>query len=120
MGSSGCVRGCSSRRGCCCRFRVTTGVFQAHTGMFVTVRLLLPERTPWVMAPRAAVRWHPGLGAQVAYVVEGNRARLRVVQVGEVVGEEVEIRSGLEAGESVVVTGLEKLEDGKTVSIADG
>ena len=55
----------------------------------------------------------------MAYVVEGNRARLRVVQVGEVVGEEVEIRSGLEAGESVVVTGLEKLEDGKAVSSTD-
>ncbi len=99
---------------------VSNGEQRLRPGMFVTARLLLPERTPWVMAPRAAVRWHPGLGAQVVYVVEGNRARLRVVQVGEVVGEEVEIRSGLEAGESVVVTGLEKLEDGKTVSVADG
>jgi RND family efflux transporter MFP subunit len=99
---------------------VSNGEQRLRPGMFVTARLLLPERTPWVMAPRAAVRWHPGLGAQVVYVVEGNRARLRVVQVGEGIGEEVEIRSGLEAGESVVVTGLEKLEDGKTVSVADG
>jgi len=43
-----------------------------------------------------------------------------VVQVGEGIGEEVEIRSGLEAGERVVVTGLEKLEDGKAVSGTDG
>jgi multidrug efflux pump subunit AcrA (membrane-fusion protein) len=42
-----------------------------------------------------------------------------VVQVGEGIGEEVEIRSGLEAGERVVVTGLEKLEDGKAVSSTD-
>ncbi|QUV83592.1 efflux RND transporter periplasmic adaptor subunit [Chloracidobacterium sp. D] len=98
---------------------VSNGEQRLRPGMFVTARLLLPERTPWVMAPRAAVRWHPGLGAQVAYVVEGDRARLRVVQVGENVGEEVEIRSGLEAGERVVVTGLEKLEDGKAVSSTD-
>lgn len=88
-------------------------------GMFVTARLLLAEQTPQVMAPRAAVRFHPGLGAQVAYVVEGNRARLRVIQLGEQVGDEVEIRSGLEAGETVIVSGLEQLADGRGILVAD-
>ena len=49
------------------------------------------------------------------YVVEDDRARRRPVETGILDGSWVEIVSGLEAGETVIVTGQENLFDGARV-----
>ncbi len=53
------------------------------------------------------------------YVLDGKKALLRHVVTGRIIGDKVEIRSGLEAGESIVVSGQINLEDGKAIRVAN-
>ena len=55
------------------------------------------------------------------YVVEGGRALRRPVETGILDGDQVEIVSGLDPGETVVVTGQDNLFDGARVRpVGDG
>lgn len=49
------------------------------------------------------------------YVVEGGKAALRGIDVGARLPERVFVKSGLKAGESVVVGGMHKVSDGAAV-----
>lgn len=69
-----------------------------------------------VFVPAAAVR--DDAGRQIVWVVADGRARRRDVEAGPVTGERREIRSGVTAGEQVVVAGHEGLEDGTRVRVA--
>ncbi len=51
------------------------------------------------------------------FVVKDSRASRRKVRVGQARGEQVEVLSGLEGGEWVVVEGQDRLRDGERVSI---
>ena len=50
------------------------------------------------------------------FVIEGGRAQLRMVEVGERNGLEAEVRSGLRAGETVIVHPADSLADGGRVA----
>jgi HlyD family secretion protein len=50
------------------------------------------------------------------YVVEGGRARLRQIELGERGRSHAEVRSGLEAGERVVLYPSEAITDGARVT----
>lgn len=63
-----------------------------------------------LLVPRAALRREAG--RTVVYVLNQDRVERRAVSVGAVQGEEVEVLSGLSAGEQVVVEGPEDLADG--------
>jgi RND family efflux transporter MFP subunit len=52
---------------------------------------------------------------ELVFVVENQHARLHLVKTGRHVGDEIEILSGLEAGDSVVVEGASQLSDGQPV-----
>jgi len=51
------------------------------------------------------------------FVVSDNHAQLRIVKTGARVGHEVEIVSGLDSGETVVISGADNLSDGQPVVI---
>jgi multidrug efflux pump subunit AcrA (membrane-fusion protein) len=53
----------------------------------------------------------------IVFVVEDGKANARPVRLGESVGGRFEVLDGLEAGESVVVRGNERLRDGQAVTI---
>lgn len=53
-----------------------------------------------------------------AFVIEGDRVRLRMVTLGEPTGSEIEVRSGLAAGERVVVKPTSELRDGNRVTVS--
>lgn len=52
---------------------------------------------------------------KVLYVVEGGRARRRVVELGPVIGEEVVITRGASPGEVVIIEGQQQVSDGQPV-----
>jgi len=90
-------------------------------GMFAEVRLLLPTRSNVVSVPQTAVMYNP-YGDAVFVVLERDGALVveyRPVQTGQVRDGQVEIRSGLQAGERVVSAGHLKLRNGMEVSIDD-
>ena len=74
-----------------------------------------PETAPRarLLVPKAAVRTDNG--ARVVFVVREERAERRAVSVGPEDGGQIEIVSGVTAGEKVVVDGPPTLEDGARV-----
>lgn len=51
------------------------------------------------------------------YVVEEGKARLRIVKSGKILGEAVELLSGVEPGEKVVINSPAQLRDGQPVEV---
>ncbi|MFQ3582637.1 MAG: efflux RND transporter periplasmic adaptor subunit [Chloracidobacterium sp.] len=84
-------------------------------GMFVTAQIGLGETVSRLVVPSAAVWRHPTLDAFVVFVVEDNRARLRLVQVGESLADEVEVYSGVSQGERVIVSDPKSVVEGREV-----
>lgn len=66
-----------------------------------------------LLVPKAAVRTSDG--QTVVFVVRGDRVERRAVKVGSTRGDSVEVLSGVNTGERVVVEGPESLVDGARV-----
>lgn len=88
-------------------------------GMFAGVQLITEQRKDVPVVPRAAVL--SSGGEDMLYVINGNEtAERRTVQLGLQGKDVVEIISGVEVGESVVVKGQNFLSDGDHVRIISG
>ncbi|HVL69817.1 MAG TPA: efflux RND transporter periplasmic adaptor subunit [Vicinamibacterales bacterium] len=85
----------------------------ARTGTFARVRFRGAGRTAVVVPPAAIVR--QGQVAS-AFVLQGELARLRLLHLGDVFDEGVEVLAGLGAGERVVVNPPPGLRDGRRVA----
>lgn len=85
-----------------------------RAGMFIEVRLVSETRPDAVLVPEDAVL--PLEGANVVWVVTNGSAHRREVQLGVRVPGFVEVQSGIEAGEHVVVGGQERLGEGAPVN----
>ena len=79
-------------------------------GFFATARIERGAHSPRIVVPATAVRTVND-SARV-FVVEGDRARERVVTVGQTTDGSTEVVSGLAEGERVVASGLNQLVDG--------
>ncbi len=73
----------------------------ARVGSFARLRLPRGAEEPAPFVPRAAIVERGALSG--VYVVEAGRARLRFISPGETTGDVVLVRSGLTAGEEVVL-----------------
>jgi len=85
-------------------------------GMFVEVTLIAQRHVDVPVVPREALAERGGL--KVVFVLEGQRVSRREVLLGLGDDEVVEIKSGLEVGERVVVRGLETLTDNARVRVS--
>lgn len=68
-----------------------------------------------VVVPKAAVRSVDG--RTVVFVVRDDRVERRAIRTGSENGEQVEVESGISAGERVVVDGPDTLQDGDRVRV---
>jgi len=84
-------------------------------GQFGRVRVLLEERSNTVTVPQKAVQELQGVQT-VLVVDDNNKTELRTVELGERVGANFVVLSGLKAGERIVVEGLQKVRPGMVVS----
>jgi len=86
-------------------------------GMFLTVKLLNDSIEALVIPERALI---PERSIQYVYVVgDGQLVEKRAVEIGRRRPGEVEILTGLAAGENVIVDGTQKARNGQPVSILD-
>jgi RND family efflux transporter MFP subunit len=85
--------------------------------MFATVRILQPGGDQGVFVPRTAVINDPNTNSSRVFVIDGNTARLVVVQVGEAENDLMRVTSGLSGGERVATSNVEQLFDGATVEV---
>lgn len=80
--------------------------------------VVLGVRKNALVVPEQAVVLRPA--GSVVYVAEGETVKERTVQQGIQRGGEIEIVSGLNAGETVVVDGATQLTDGAKIKVRDG
>ncbi len=94
-------------------------------GMFVKVALVLPEPQPVLVVPATAVLY--ATYSNSVFVITDHRdeasgqtsqvLRQQFVHLGDQRGDFVAVTSGLEAGETVVTTGVFKLRNGQPVVV---
>lgn len=86
-------------------------------GMFGRVRLDLGVANHVVVPDRAVVK-QPGSANQYVYVLKDGKVYYNKVELGQRIGNTYELLSGVESGDTVVVTGQTKLADGIEVEIS--
>ena len=64
--------------------------------------------------PKIAMK-EQGALTSVWIVGKDNIARMRLVRAGRIIGDQVEILSGISPGERIIVSGVEKVSDGAKV-----
>jgi RND family efflux transporter MFP subunit len=84
-------------------------------GQFGRVRASTYTRTGALLVPQRAVIELQG-SYQLAVVGSDNKVNVRIVKVGELVGTEWIIDSGVKKGEMVIVEGVQKVRDGVSVN----
>lgn len=87
-------------------------------GQFVSVRLLLDMLKGAVLVPSEAVQASKK-GPYVYVIKEDSTVEMRSVEPGQRQGEQIVVKSGVAAGETVVVTGHVTLSEGAKVRIVD-
>lgn len=96
---------------------VTDAERKVRSGMTAQVVFLAPGKAS-VRVPSVAVE--ADLEGSYVFLVENDVVVRQPVEVGELLGDEIEILSGLQGGEQVVVAGLKSLNAGQKVSIYKG
>jgi len=82
-------------------------------GMVAEASITIPDSITRLTVPGAAIVRDPEGATQLfIYTADEKRVHARRVTVGNIVGTEVEITSGLEVGELVVVGGQQRLREG--------
>jgi RND family efflux transporter MFP subunit len=73
------------------------------------------QAAPGVLVPKAAVKTVDG--KSIVFVLKDDRVERRAVRVGLENGDQIEVLSGMSAGERVVVDGPQTLKDGDKVKV---
>jgi multidrug efflux system membrane fusion protein len=90
-----------------------------YPNQFVNVRLLIDTLRNVVVVPGAAIQ--RGSQGTFLYIVKDNQtAELRLVQIKNTEGNDVALAAGVEPGESIVLEGLDKIQDGGKVDVQSG
>jgi multidrug efflux system membrane fusion protein len=87
-----------------------------YPNQFVNIRLLVDTHKNVVVMPTAGVQ--RGVPGTFVYLVNADSTvSVRKVELGVTDGERVEVKSGLAAGDRIVVDGADKLRDGAKINI---
>ena len=84
-------------------------------GTFARVHVESGKVDDVLTLPYAALQYRYGVNR--VFVVKGDRLAMRELQVGERLGDRIEIVSGVKEGEQVAVTDVDTLADGALVAV---
>lgn len=94
---------------------VENGDNALRSGMFATAKIVRPGGSKAVFVPRAAVFSDQNTQSYRVFVIQGDTAKLRVVQIGAEEGDMLQILSGVNADEIVATSNLQQLYEGAKV-----
>jgi HlyD family secretion protein len=89
-----------------------------RAGLFVDITLAIPRTTPAVTVPAEALIFNQG-GTHVAIVDRNGRIELRPVVIDRDLGATLDLKTGLEGGETVVLNPPADLKAGSRVRVPD-
>lgn len=85
-----------------------------RAGMYATATFKTPRQAPQILIPRTA--FAGGVSSNEIFILEGDStARMRKVVSGRILGDQVEIVSGVADGETIIISGQINLIDGTLV-----
>lgn len=87
------------------------------SGMFSKVQLATGDAVQILTVPQAAIIQKQGI--YYVFAIENNKAVRHQVQVGMVIGDHIEIKSGIQPGDRLAVSNVSQLKDGDAVQIAE-
>jgi membrane fusion protein (multidrug efflux system) len=94
---------------------------QLKGGAFVKGRVVVANRPGILQVPREALlNWNLEQQAAEVFIARGDKAEKRVVKTGQSNGVTVEVLSGLDEGDPVVVRGAFSLQSGDRIAVAKG
>lgn len=96
--------------------RIANGKEQLKPGMFARVSIDLGSRNNVVVPDRAIVK-QTGSGNKYVYVLNGSTVSYKRVELGRRLDNAYELISGIEDGDTVVITGQTRLADGVRVEV---
>jgi len=88
---------------------------QLKAGMYGTAVFDFPNQAPVITIPRVA--FVGSVNSNQVFVTDGKTAQLRNVVAGRILGEQVEILSGLNEGEMVIISGQINLTNETPINI---
>lgn len=86
---------------------------QLKPGMFAKVTLLAGEAQAVLAIPRSSVISYKGL--HYVYIDENNKAKKALVEIGDFIGDLIEVKTGLKSGMSVITNNLDKIKGGDSI-----
>ena len=99
------------------KIKVVNGEGLLKPGMFASVRIMTGEKGEVLVVPQNSLVSIQGMF--FAFIADGDRAKRQQVEIGQVIDQVVEIKSGLAAGQKIIVTNVNKLKDQDKIIIAD-
>lgn len=94
---------------------IENGDNQLRSGMFATAQIVRQGGSKAVFVPRSAVFSDQNTQSYRVFVIQGDTAKLRVVQIGAEEGDMIQILSGIQADELVATSNLQQLFEGARV-----
>ena len=88
---------------------------QLFPNQFVNVRLLLQQKSGVTLVPNAVIQ--RSAASTYVFLVKDNTVTVRQITLGTTEGNETEVKSGLQPGDVLVMTGVDKLEEGSKVDV---
>lgn len=97
------------------KIKVDNSADELKPGMFAKIELSTGESMKVLTIPQSAVVQKQG--NYYAFVAENSKAVRKQIEIGEVTGNTVTVKSGLQPGEKVVATGVSRLKDGDAIRV---
>src|SRR5574344_1233374 len=92
---------------------------EIRPGMFARAKVELGAKKRVVVPDKAVIK-QQGTNDKYVYVLEGDTVKYVKIEMGRRIGTKYEIISGLEAGQKVVVAGMNNLVDDTKVKVTEG
>lgn len=92
---------------------------EIRPGMFARAKVELGAKKRVVVPDKAVIK-QQGTNDKYVYVLEGDTVKYVKIEMGRRIGTNYEIISGLEAGQKVVVAGMNNLVDDTKVKVTEG
>lgn len=87
---------------------------ELKAGMYGSASFQLKEQAPLLLIPRSA--FYGGVNSNMIFLLNNGKAETRKVVTGRILGDKVEVRSGLSIGETIITSGQVNLVEGTSVS----